>query len=434
MIPSQRVFVLVLAWAALGLAVSAWPALLSLWLGSGLALLLALLIDALSVLRAPRLLVQRHLPGVWPVERPGQVALNLQNDGRRPLILEIFDDVPSGWRCEGMPHRMRLQPGVATLLQYSATAPRRGDSRFGPCHIRVASSMGLWWFGRRMGPGSDVKVFPDFSRLFGQTLLATDRRVASTGIIRRRRRGEGTDFRQLREYRDGDSQRTIDWKATARARKLISREYQEERDQQVVFLLDTGRRMLAQDAQHNHFDHALNAVLTLAMVAQRQGDAIGLMTFGAEQRWLSPQKGRVGFDRLIAGSYDLQPEEVAPDYTLAASQLLGKLSKRAFVVLVTNLRDEDDEAIRTACEMLSRKHLVMCASLRESALDDAIQQPIRQFPDALRFAATSQYLQQRREAIRQIGIRANHLIDVIPSQLSVALTNRYLDIKESGVL
>jgi uncharacterized protein (DUF58 family) len=285
-----------------------------------------------------------------------------------------------------------------------------------------------------VGNTNTVKVFPDFSKLLGHTLNATDRRSPTVGAIRKRRRGEGTDFRQLREYRQGDSQRSIDWKATARHQKPISREYQEERDQQVVFLLDTGRRMLAQDGLTTHFDHALNAVLTLAFLAQKQGDAVGLMTFGGETRWLNPHKGRIGLDRLLAGMYDLHAQEVAPDYTLAATTLLNKLSKRAFVVFITNLRDEDDLAMRSAVELLSSKHLVMCASLREKSLDAALAAPVKQFSDALRYSATVQYLQQRQDAIKRLGIRTSHLIDITPEHLSLALVNRYLDIKESGQL
>ncbi len=333
-----------------------------------------------------------------------------------------------------MPYATQIAAGNFAAVSYRVCPDRRGDASFGAPHIRLGSPLGLWQRLHRIGPVSEIKVFPDFSKLLGHTLTATDRRSPTAGAIRKRRRGEGTDFRQLREYRPGDSLRSIDWKATARLQKPISREYQEERDQQVVFLLDTGRRMLAQDDATNHFDHALNAVLTLSFMAQKQGDAVGLMTFGGEIRWVSPHKGRIGLDRLLACVYDLQAQEIAPDYTLAASALLTRLRKRAFVVMITNLRDEDDLAMRTACELLSTKHLVLCASLREKALDNAIAAPVHDFADALRFSATTHYLQQRRDAIKRLGIRAQQLIDITPEKLSMALVNRYLDIKESGQL
>ena len=434
MIPARLLLCLVFAGAACAVALYFFPALTVLWGGAMLALALLAGLDAVLSRGAPALRIERQTSGVWAVDSWNSITLTVHNEDSRRLRLRLIDDYPTHWQLEGLPHSCVIEPGAWVAITYRLRPLQRGDGLFGPCYLRVASPLRLWQVQRRLGPEQTVKVFPDFSRLLGQTLHATDRRTPSTGTLRRRRRGEGTDFRQLREYREGDSLRSIDWKATARLQKPISREYQEERDQQVVFLLDTGRRMLACDDGVAHFDHALHAVLTLGFVAQKQGDAVGLMSFGGDCRWLGPQKGRIGLDRLLAGVYDLQAHEVAPDYVQAAATLLQRLGKRAFVVLITNLRDEDDEAMRTACELLSRKHLVMCASLREKALDEAVTAPVGQFADALRLSAAELYLQQRQNTIRSLGMRAGHLIDVTPQRLAMALVNRYLDIKESGQL
>lgn len=434
MIPARRLLYSCLLWALLGLA-SIWlPSLALLWSATALALFLLALLDIWLSRNPPEIEIERELSGVWPVGRWSSVHLTLRNRARMALNLQVIDAYPHGWQMQSLPHRCELKRGSYLKLSYQLCPNERGDANFGQVWLRYASPLGLWWRLSRSGPTSQVKVFPDFSKLLGHTLNATDRRTPTTGTIRKRRRGEGTDFRQLREYRSGDSQRAIDWKATARQQKLISREYQEERDQQVVFLLDTGRRMLAKDGQTSHFDHALNAVLTLSFLAQKQGDAVGLLSFGGNPRWIMPRKGRVGLDRLLAGVYDLQAQEIAPDYLLAASTLMEKLRKRAFVVIITNLSDEDDQAMRKAVELISTRHLVMCASLRERALDSALQESINQFDQALRFCATTHYLQQRQEAIRQLGIRASNLIDINPEQLAMSLVNRYMDIKESGVL
>ncbi len=434
MTPSPRLLYAVLAWTVLGIAASLLPNLQVMWAGCGLALFLLAGFDAWAIRNTPALRVERQLAGVWPVEVWRGVTVTLHNEGNRRLALELFDDYPAAWRMEGLPHATSIDPGTFAAVEYRLCPDKRGNAAFGAAHVRVVSPFGLWKRTHRLGEGNAVKVFPDFSKLLGHSLTATDRRLRTTGIIRKRQRGEGTDFRQLREYREGDSQRAIDWKATARQQKPISREYQEERDQQVVFLLDCGRRMLAKDDGASHFDHALNAVLTLGFLAQKQGDAVGLMSFGGDARWIGPCKGRTGLDRLLAGIYDLQATEAAPDYTDAASALLTRLGKRAFVVVITNLRDEDDQAMRAACELLSKKHLVMCASLREKSLDAAIDMPVERFADALRASAAVHYLQQREDAIKRLGIRADHFIDVLPQKLSAALVNRYLDVKESGRL
>lgn len=434
MIPSRRLLWVVVILAVLGVPIYFFPDALLWWLGVSLALVLAVGADIYLSRKQPELVVERKMPGVWPVGVWGSVTLTLHNRDKRKLAVEVFDDYPTAWQLEGLPHQSRIMPGAYVAVTYRLCPDKRGNVRFGAAHLRIESPFGFWLRLHRIGPENKAKVFPDFSQLLGHTLTATDRRSPTAGAIRKRRRGEGTDFRQLREYREGDSLRSIDWKATARQQKPISREYQEERDQQVVFLLDTGRRMLASDGQTTHFDHALNAVLTLGFLAQKQGDAVGLMSFGSENRWLGPLKGRVGLDRLLTGVYDLQPSEIAPDYAQAAAALLARLQKRAFIVLITNLRDEDDQALRAACELLSTRHLVLCASLREKALDAAIAAPVQQFNDALRVSATAHYLQQRDEAIKRLGIRGSNLIDITPERLSMSLVNRYLDIKESGQL
>lgn len=434
MTPSLRLIYLAAAWALLGFAAGLLPVLSFTWLASGVALLLLAAADAWSVRRAPALRVERKAAGVWPAGVWNTVTVTLHNQSKRRYSVELFDDYPTAWDMEGLPHRGGVAPGKFAAISYRLCPDKRGDAIFGKAHVRIASPMDLWRRTHRLGHDNAVKVFPDFSKLLGRTLAATDRRLRTTGVIRKRQRGEGTDFRQLREYRRGDSQRAIDWKATARQQKPISREYQEERDQQVVFLLDCGRRMLARDDGASHFDHALNAVLTLGFLAQKQGDAIGLMSFGGESRWISPCKGRIGLDRLLSGIYDLQATEAAPDYAVAASALLNRLGKRAFVVLITNLRDEDDEAMRAACELLSARHLVMCASLREKSLDVAVAAPVERFADALRLSAAAHYLEQRQEAIRRLDIHLDHFIDIVPQKLSTALVNRYMDVKESGRL
>jgi len=266
------------------------------------------------------------------------------------------------------------------------------------------------------------------------TLLATDQRLNQMGILRKRRRGEGLDFHQLREYRDGDSLRQIDWNATARIRKLISRDYQEERDQQVVFLLDCGRRMLAQDDELSHFDHTLNAILLLSHVALRQGDAVGLMTFSGHERWLPPKKSIANVNAILNVIYDLQPSLNSPDYTQAAMRLMSKQKRRALVVLLTNLRDEDESELLPALHLMRKRHLVLVASLQETSINAMLKEEVRGFPRALEYAAAQQYLNYRREAHQKIERQGVLAFDVEPASLPINIVNRYLEIKDSGRL
>jgi uncharacterized protein (DUF58 family) len=436
MIPTRRLLAAVGVVSALALLAGMWPSLMPLAWGALLLLAVLASFDALSDRlrwsRHPVWTLTRELAGVWPVGQWGEVRLTLRHTAGRAVTLILFDGHPGDWESKGLPARLRLLPGQRITLRYALRPPARGPAVFSATQIQRETPLGLWAMCETAGAVQSVRVFPDFSRRFGHQLLATDRRTPQLGLLKKRRRGEGTEFRQLREYREGDTLRAIDWKATARQLKPISREYQEERDQQVVFLLDCGRRMLAMDEGSSHFDHALDAVLALAMVAHKQGDAVGLASFGGSRRWLAPAKGRTGLDRLIAGLYDLQASEDAPDYLEAARALGQRLRRRAFIVLVTSLRDEDDTALKDAVRLLRQRHLILVASLREAALDAVCATPVAGFPAALQLAATEHYLAERAAALRTLGLPPRTLIDVVPRRLAPALVDRYLDLKESG--
>ncbi len=248
------------------------------------------------------------------------------------------------------------------------------------------------------------------------------------------RRGEGLDFHQLREYRSGDAMRQIDWHTSARYKRLISKEYQEERDQQIILLLDCGRRMLAQDDTLSHFDHSLNAVLLLAYVALRQGDALGLMTFSGDQRWLAPRKGMNAINLVLKTIYDLQPTLRTSDYLQAMTDLMQKQRKRALVVLISNLRDEDNAELLPAIQLLRKQHLVLLASLQETVIHQVLEQPVNNFNEALRYASTCHYLHQRHQAHDKLKSHRILHLDTTPEKLPVMMVNRYLEIKRSGLL
>lgn len=400
-----------------------------------LALLLLALLDAARLRRRPSPRVQRQMPGSLALGRWGDVRLTLEHDSPQPLTVQVFDHAPDGLSIENMPQSIALRPGERSELGYRLRPLRRGHFTFSRCEVQLPSHLGLW-AARRLIDVSDVtRVYPDFARLYGAQLLGVDNWLSQLGVRQHQRRGLGLEFHQLREFREGDSLRQIDWKATARQRTPIAREYQDERDQQIVFLLDCGRRMRSQDGELSHFDHALNACLLLSYVALRQGDAVGLCTFAGEQsRYLAPVKGSSQLNMLLNAVYDLDTTRRTADYEAAASQLLARQKRRALVIVVTNLRDEDDEALLTAVKRIGRQHRVLVASLREEVLDQLRQAPVQTLPEALAYSGTVDYLNTRDELHDRLGAHGLSVLDTPPSELGAALVTRYLGWKKAGVL
>lgn len=435
MSPSLRCVLLTVGWLALAVVASVWPqAWLGHWKALGWAMLFFIVLDGILVLRSPALDVVRRIPSTLPVGVWCDAHLRLTNGSTWALNLEVFDGIPHALDAQGMPRRLRLGPGVAADLAYQVKPKERGAHRFEACHLRFTSPLGLWRRNARGGPETMVRVFPNFAPVRKYAQLAAVNRLSQFGIHKRRRRGEGMEFHQLREYRDGDSLRQIDWKATARMRKLISRDYQDERDQQIVFLLDCGRRMRTRDGELSHFDHTLTAILLTAYVALREGDAAGLLTFAGEERWLPPRKTGAALDELLQGLYDLQPTTGATDYLAAARTFMLRVRKRSLVVLVTNLRDEEEDSLLPALQLLRARHLVLLANLRERTLEQALESPVNDFDAALTHGAIHDYLDQRRKSFERIHAQGVVSLDVQPEQLPVSMVNRYLALKRGGAI
>jgi len=437
MIPTLRLLRLLGAWTLLGLGVSIWAKAMPLWWASTGVLALALLVDGLLSLWPKGLEAEREVSASLALGEWREVRVKLRNPSRFSLVIELFDHHPSDFESRGLPARHRLPAGGFLEQPYQVRPTARGPRAFGPVQVRVSTPLGLLARTLKLPAPFSVKVFPNFAAVARYALFATDQRLSMLGILKRPRRGEGMDFHQLREYREGDTLKQVDWKASARSRKLISREYQDERDQQVVFLLDCGRRMKSLDeldgAALGHFDQALNALFLLAFVALKQGDAVGVATFAEDRpRTLAPHKGLATLEHLFQNLFDLHPTTHASDYLGAAEAFLKQFRKRSLVILLTNLRDEDDATLLPALQLLRGRHLVILANLREGVVDALLAQPVTSFEAALDHAAAHDYLAHRADLFQRLLHGGTSVLDLSPAKLPTALVNRYLELKASG--
>lgn len=396
-------------------------------------------LDALWLWRLPSPRIKRQMNSSLAMGRWSEVCVELEHDSPRALSLSLFDHGPSEphaqYETGNLPQHVVLRPQRTAHLTYQLRFASRGDFSLEQSEIHIRSPLRLWSSRRYLPNVSVVRVYPDFTRLHNGRLPGVENWLSQMGVRQQPRRGQGLEFHQLREFREGDSLRQIDWKATARHRAPIAREYQDERDQQVLFMLDCGRRMRSQDTELTHFDHALNACLLLAYVALRQGDAVGVSTFAGEQdRYIAPVKGASRLNVLLNQLYDVHATQRPADYAAAVQGLLTRQKRRALVVLITNLRDEDDEQLLQAVQQLSRYHRVLIASLRETVLDDLLQTPVQTWQQAVDYCGTVETVNARGELHQRLIAHAIPVIDVRPDELGPELVSRYMSLKKAGAL
>ena len=423
-------------------------------IGIALCLAFAASLDAwlsISGWRRSPLSLQRQLPQAFAVGVSNRIRIYIDNGGDLPWRGYLFEMADGSFEMPGMPLEFHVEPRRRTVLDFDLIPTARGLKHFSPAQIMLRSTLGLLDWNLRLGTAESRRVFPNFARVSAYAWLATERRLADIGIKAIRKRGSATDFDQLVDYQAGDAIRHIDWKATMKHGRPIVRRFEDDRDQTVMFLLDCGRRMRADDVVHqatgsqssgaqaslsgSHFDQALDAVMLLAYVALSKGDAVGALTFGTPQEMqkrFAPRKGKLTLNSLMAELADVQPTPTFSDYAAAATDTLRRHRKRSLLIVITNCRDEDAGDLGEALRLLKTRHVVILANLREKVVDEIAEQDIGTEQRALEVAAALQYEQQRIDTLRHITVGGVLMIDCEPRRLGIELVNRYTALKRAG--
>jgi uncharacterized protein (DUF58 family) len=395
---------------------------------------------AFWLLRRHPIAFERTLPNALAIGQPHAQLATLRHGGTHAWRVQLFDHVPQTMRLRQLPADLVLPAGKQVDVRYEITPTRRGTVAFEPAALRVRSRLGLADLQLRVGAAQSLQVYPNFAAVSRYAWLAGDRRLAEIGIKTYAARGSGTDFKQLGEYVPGMSTRHIDWNASFRHRRPVVREFQDDRDQSVMFLLDCGRRMRADElagTEGSHFDQALNALMLLAYVALKDGDAVGAMTFGHEagqQRHFAPAKGMAALNALVARLHDVEPGPTHSDYLAAARDLMLRLPRRSLVVVLTNFRDEDCHELEAALRLMRTRHLVLLASLKERVLAEIVAQPLADARAVAEVASAHWFERARSEAFMRLAGRDQLLVDVEPQQLASTLVNRYHAVKRARLL
>lgn len=434
-IPARTLLLTLTGWLLLGFGAGFWPGLVPVWAGVGVVIGLAALTDVFLLRSCARVTATREVPGRLALGISQEIPLTLHHTGRRPARVTVWDTLPEVLQSPDFPWSGTVPAGGYATLDFRVVPTGRGPAVFGMVHIAQTSPLGFWTRRYLAGSPSATKVYPNYEPVIRFALLAMMNSQGQMGIRELNRPGQSREFRQLRDYQDGDSLAAIDWKTTSRRLALTSREYEEQRNQTIILMVDCGRRLRAMDGALSQFDHSLNALLLLSHIALRQGDHVGVMSFGSETpRWLPPLKGPHAMPAILNHLYDYQPSAAPGDFSEAAELLAARWSRRALVVIATNLRSEDESHFTAPLALIRKKHLVVVASLQEQQVAAQEHAPVTDLASALRFSSAQHYLDDRRQLLEKLHRLGILTVDTPAAQLPISLGNLYLRIKKKGTL
>jgi uncharacterized protein (DUF58 family) len=402
-----------------------------------IALIALAIVDARRSQLPKGVRMTREFSGRFAVGAETNVSINVQNAQPHAISLVIKDEYPPQMRLSGLRGSpMRVDGQTSAALVYGLTPPKRGRFEFGQIAVRFLSRLNLVWCETRVGEAVAVKVYPNMRRAREAELKALGARSLVASHRKTSWRGEGREFESLRDYVRGDELRHISWSATARRGKLTTRQYQIERDQTILIAIDGGRLMTARIEQETKLDSAVHAALALMSAAARAGDNAGLLVFGRKiKSFLPPGRGHEHMDAALEALYAVEPEMIEPSYSRAFEFIAANSKRRSLVILLTDLVDEEgSKELLTSLRLLRPRHLPLVVTIADRDLRAVVSSAPTNVRELFTQSVAEEIMYLREAALRLVESQGGLALDVTAAALAPALLEKYLQVKERGLL
>jgi uncharacterized protein (DUF58 family) len=402
-----------------------------------LALIAFAIFDAMNSKLPARVRIERHFGGRFAVGAETEVRIEIANHTPHDISLIIKDEYSPQMRLSGSREaRIEVDAQTTATMIYGLTPPKRGRFEFGLIAVRYLSRWRLVWSQTCVGTPEAVKVYPNMRRAREAELRALGARSFVAARRKSQWRGEGREFESLRDYVRGDEMRHISWTATARRGKLVTRQYQMERDQTILIALDAGRLMTARIEGETKLDSAVHAALALMSAAARAGDNAGLLVFGRRiQAYLPPKRGAEHLDAALEALYAVEPEMIEPSYSRAFEFVAANSRRRSLVVVLTDLVDEEgSRELLTSLKLLRPRHLPLVVTIADRDLKAVVRESPENEGEMFTQSVAEEIMHLREAALRLVESQGGLALDVTAAVLAPKLLETYLRVKERGLL
>lgn len=394
-------------------------------------LMAAWIADGLFLTPARWLTLRREAPDRIHIDQPAPVVWWIENRGRFPAELQLRDQPPEGVEVTPRELRSRIGPQARQRLEYSLVPSVRGDLKFGNLDYRVGGRLGLAWKQRRQPAEQPVRCYPQLANWKAGELAVREAMVRQAGSHRYRWRGTGTMFESLRDYTSEDDIRWVDWKATARARRPISRNFESERHQQVMLLVDASRMMTTYCGRRTKFDAVLEAAVLTAQSAADQGDAVGLLVFSDKADvYLHPRRERSQVGAIMNSLYALTPRLVEPDFEAALTLAARRNRRRTLMILLTDVTViESSRRMLTYLRLLTPRHLPLVVVIADETVQQLEVHSPENAEELYQVGVASELLQQRDQLLEVLRSSGAAVLDSPADQVATGTIRMYLDLK-----
>ncbi len=378
-----------------------------------------------------KLEIQRKLPARLSLGDDNPVLVSIHSDFPMKISFEVIEELPPQFQKRDFLVKGQLLPGENYQLDYLLKPLTRGEYNFGYTNVYVSTILG---FIQQRIKGSEletVAVYPSFLSMRKLELLAISNRLEDVGVKRIRKVGLHSEFDQIREYVPGDDSRTLNWKATARRGTLMVNQYQDERSQQVVSLIDMGRIMEMPFNGMSLLDYAINASLIISNTAMFKHDRAGLITFSDQIHSLVPADRKGGhLQRILEVLYKQQTDFNESSYEKLYATVSFKIRQRSLLILYTNF--EGIPSMRRQLPYLKKlasKHLLLVVFFENTEVQQLAGARSHNLEETYVHNIARKFVHDKKLMVRELKRAGIMALLTSPESLSVNLINKYLEIK-----
>lgn len=366
-----------------------------------------------------------------------RVQAEVRSHYRFQLSATLIDELPEQFQVRDFELAISLEPGQKQTFQYELRPTERGEYKFGHLLIFARSKIGLIKRKYTFEESETlVAVYPSFKQMRKFELIAFSNRATDAGIKKIRRRGHTMEFDRIKEYVQGDDVRSINWKATARANQMMVNSYHDERSQQVISVIDTGRVMKLPFNGLRLLDYAINTSLVISNIALLKEDKAGLITFSNRGAVVvKPQKKRTHIRNIQETLFNVETNFLESDFQRLLVTLKKKIHGRSLVLLYTNFESLSSMERRLpVLRQISKDHLLVTIFFKNTELNNILRSEPQTLKEIYTKTIAEKFVYEKRQIVKTLNKYGIHTILTPPEELSVQAINKYLELKARGVI
>lgn len=405
---------------------------------TALLLLTALLVTDLILLhsKSVRIRCVRLTSRLMSLGNDNEVRLRLVNAGTLPLKLEVIDELPYQLQRRDFTIRLSAAPGQRKLLLYHVRPLVRGVYNFGALHVYASSTIGLIQRRITFDIQTDISVYPSIIDMKKYELKSAMSATATFGIKKIRRIGHSYEFEQIKEYTRGDDYKSMNWKATSRANKLMVNSYTDEKSQQVYCLIDKSRYMKMPFNGLSLLDYSINSSLVIANTSLQKQDKAGLITFSDQvESIVKAERNRNQLKVILEALYREQESHLDANYEKMYSVLQRSIRGRSLIFLFTNFETVHSmERVLPALRKINRYHLLVVIVFENKELIEYYSAEKKTLKDIYYKTIAHKIAADREQITSELRHYGIQYIFTRPENLSINAINKYLELKSRGMI